>query len=471
MKRKISGWWLLIALVIPLALVACQPTAEPTEEPVPAQLPEVEEEAAPEEEVEEEEVAEPMLDPSGQTVSFWHVWGSGTAFDGLTALVDEFNATNEWGITVEPFDQGSYRDLEDAMNAAIQSGDVPNIVVGFTNALDSFYSVDATVDMNALVADETYGLTDAEIADYYEGVWNNGLNGEGARVGFPHGQSAQVMFYNHTWAQELGFDSPPATMDEMKEQACAGADVNATDADPDNDGTGGFVLFPSASNMAAFTFAQGTDFINADGTGYDFTKPEIEEVARFWKEMWDEGCAFPTESFPNPELATRKALITFSSTAGLPFQLGAFEADDAFQDDEWGFVPFPGTSAQAINAFAQNSAVVATTPEQELASWLFIKWFTSPEQNARWIESSAYHPIRKSAVDLLGDYSAANPLWAEGINLAPLGNSEPGWASWGTVRRALQDTGFAILGGTPEDIPGLLEELNATAAELLAETQ
>ena len=72
---------------------------------------------------------------------------------------------------------------------------------------------------------------------------------------------------------------------------------------------------------------------------------------------------------------------------------------------------------------------------------------------------------------MLGDYIAANPLWAEGIALIPLGVAEPGWSSYGSVRRDIGDTFAAILQGEVADIPGLLEELNATAAEALAETQ
>jgi ABC-type glycerol-3-phosphate transport system substrate-binding protein len=140
-------------------------------------------------------------------------------------------------------------------------------------------------------------------------------------------------------------------------------------------------------------------------------------------------------------------------------------------DDVWGFIPFPGPGDKAaVNSYAQNSAIVRTTPEKQLASWLFLKWFTSPEINARWIEASAYHPIRQGTVEYLGDYIAQNTLWADGIELVPLGVSEPGWASWGTVRREVQDTFAAIIQSDTDQIPSLLEELNAAAAEAVEET-
>ena len=469
MSKKTISWLLILALLLPVALTACAtPTEEPVEEPG-----EVEEPA----EVEEpEEVEEPTsmfadVDPSGQTVTFWHVWGTGATGEGLLAIIDEFNATNEWGITVEPVDQGGYSDLEDAMNAAIQTGELPDIVVGYTNALDTWYSVDTLVDINDYVYDPMYGLTEEEIADFYPGVWNSGINAEGARVGFPHGQSANVLFYNYSWAEDLGFMGAPANWDELQEQACAAAAANLADDNPDNDGTGGLVMYAGASNVASFIFAAGDDMINEAGDGYDFTSDAAVATAELWWDLWNEGCGFATESYPNPEFASRQALFTMSSTAGYTYQVSAFEAEGAIQDD-WGFIPFPGLDGDAaVNSYAQNSAIVRTNPEKDLAAWLFIRWFTSPETNAQWIEASAYHPIRISAVDLLGDYIAANPLWAEGIDLLPLGVSEPGWASWSSVRRSVGDTYAAILQGAREDIPGLLAELNVTAAEAIEELQ
>ncbi|MGD8815036.1 MAG: extracellular solute-binding protein, partial [Anaerolineales bacterium] len=363
MSRKGFTWFLLLALMLPLVIGACGPK-------------------------------EPPADASGQTIQFWHVWGTGTPSEGLTDLVDEFNATNEWGITVELIDQGAYSDLEDSMNAAIQSGDVPDIVVGYTNALDTWYSVGALIDLTTYVDDPAVGLTDDEKADFYAGAWDNGISSDGARVGFPHGQSANVLFYNYDWAAELGFDAAPATWDEFKAQACAAAAANNADDNPDNDGTGGLVLYTGASNFASWVFAYGEDIINDAGDAYEFNTPTIQQAMVDLKELWDDGCAFATEGYPNPEFATREALFTMSSTAGLPYQVSAFEADDA-TDDTWGVIPFPGADGtMAVDAYAQNTGIVATTPERMLASWYFIKWFTSPEIMARWIEASAYHPTR-----------------------------------------------------------------------------
>jgi len=474
MSSKIFKSLVMLVVAMSLVLAACSPAA-PAEEPA---APAVEEPAAPveeapavEEPAAEPEVMMPEIDPTGQTVTFWHVWGTGGPNEAMLAIVDEFNATNEWGITVEAVDQGKYNDLEDSFNAAVQSGDLPDLVTGYTNAMANWYAVDSVVDLDPYVNDAYFGLTAEEQAAFYPGSIEGGKAPDGTFFAFPISQSANVLFYNSGWAKELGFDAPPANYAEFKAQACAAMEANATDDDPDNDGTGGLVLYAGASNVASFVFANGGNMLNAAGDGYDFTDQTVVDAAEFMKELWDEGCGFPTESYPNPEFASRKALFTMSSTAGLPYQFSAFEAEGAIQD-EWTIATFPGKDGgEAVDLFGQYVAIANTNPERMMATWVFVKYLTSPEGQAKWIEGSAYYPTRSDVMPLIEAYGAENEVWSYGLTFLASGAAEPAWASWTTVRRDVGDSFYAILQGAPEDIPGLLSELNDKAAEAVAEVQ
>lgn len=121
------------------------------------------------------------------------------------------------------------------------------------------------------VDDPVVGFSADDLADIYAGAFAGGVTADGTRIALPISQSANVLFYNMTWAQELGFDAPPANAAEFKEQACAAAAANAADADPDNDGTGGLVWYSGASNVFSFLFAYGDDGLTSDGSEYDFT--------------------------------------------------------------------------------------------------------------------------------------------------------------------------------------------------------
>ena len=453
-----------VTVILSMLLVACGPkaTPEPTEPPV-----------VPTEEPTEvvTEVPTPSVDPTGQTIAFWHVWGTGLPNETMLAIVDEFNASNEWGITVEAIDQGKYSNLEDAFNAAVQTGELPDLVTGYTNAMANWYAVDAVVDLTPLVTDSFFGLSEDDWAAFYEGAITGGKAPDGTFFAFPISQSANVIFYNSQWAQELGFANPPTNYAEFKEQACAATAANTADDNPDNDGTGGLVLYTGASNVASFVFANGGDMLNEDKSGYDFADETVSDVAVFFKDLWDSGCAYPTESYPNPEFATRKALFTISSSAGLPYQVAAFEAEGAIKD-EWTLMPFPGKDGgQSVDLFGQYVAIGNTNPERMMATWVFLKYLTSPEVQAQWIEGSAYYPTRSDTLPYLEEYQAANPLWGYGLTFLEYGKAEPAWPSWTSVRRSVGDTFAAILQGTLEDIPGLLDALNVTAAEAVAETE
>jgi len=472
MSKNLLKTTFLFTLVFSLILTACGPqaTPEPAEPAAPEPV-QTEEPMMTEEPAMTEEPMELAVDPTGQTVTFWHVWGTGSVSEAMLAIVDEFNASNEWGITVEAVDQDDYAPLEDAFNAAIQSGDLPDLVTGYSNAMANWYSVDSVVDLSPYMNDSMFGLTAEDLSAINEGSINGGKAPDGTQFAFPISQSANVIFYNSGWAKELGFDAPPTNWAEFEEQACAAAEANTNDDNPDNDGTGGLVLYPSASNVASFVFANGGNMQNADGSGYDFTDQTVVDTANFMKKMWDEGCAFPTESYPNPEFATRKALFTMSSTAGLPYQVAAFEAEDAIQD-EWTIIPFPGNEGgQSVDLFGQYVAIANTNPERMMATWIFVKYFTSPEAQAKWTEGSNYYPIRSDAVSLLDAYISDNQIWSQGLTFMQDGKAEPAWPSWTSTRRSVQDTFFAILAATPEEIPSLLEDLNATAQQAIEETQ
>ncbi len=178
--------------------------------------------------------------------------------------------------------------------------------------------------------------------------------------------------------------------------------------------------------------------------------------------------------YPNPEFASRQALVTTSSIAGIPYQAKAM--GEAGSTDEWTLIPFPATGDKPVmDIYGPSFFVVKSTPEKQLASWLFLKWFTQPENQAKWAKVSGYLPTRASTIDYLKDYLNENPQYAAGFNAVFGGQVElkfePRDASWNAVRGAIFDTISQIFAEdfTVDQIPALLEQLQAQADELYAE--
>lgn len=462
---------LTFVLIFSLVLAACDAQEPaPAEEPVEEETTEEEaEEPAEEEMVEEEPMAMVEGDPTGQTISFWHAFSSGANLEGMTAVIDRFNAENEFGITVENIAQGSQGDLETAINGAITTGELPNLTMGFPNGLARWYGLGVISGLNDYINDPVYGVDPEVWASIFPGPLSNGTLADGTQIGIPVNQSAQVIFYNFTWAEELGFDGPPATSAEFREQACAAAEANATDDTPDNDGTGGYVLFNGASNVLPWIWAFGGTGLNEDGSGYVLNDQASLDAALFLKDLLDSGCTLTTPSFPNPEVAGRLALFANSSTAGIPFQQAAF--DEIGSTDEWGAIPVPGPDGTlVVNAFGQMAGIVSTNPDADLASWLFLKYLTSPETQALWVSMTGYFPTQ-STTDL-GDKPETDPVWAQSYDLLVYGMGEPNLPAHGAVRGLIQDYfDQAMLAADAEEVQAILDELNAAAADAVAETQ
>lgn len=466
---------LTLLVLLTLTISACAPAAtpEPTEEPVVEEPTEVVEEPEVEEteEVQEtEEVEEgPMLE--GTTVQFWHVY-SDEPGEALQGLVDEFNETNEYGVMVEAFNQGNYGDVEDKINAGIQSGDLPDVVMAYTNALADWYSVDSIIDLNPYINDPEYGLTEDQLNDLYPHLKAAGSTPDGSWIAYPMTQSANVLVYNFTWAEELGFVEVPQNSAELEEVICAAADENA-EMGGDFAGTGGMVYYPSATNWLHFLYAFGGKELNDAGDAYDFNTQAAIDTSMYILDLKEKGCIFQTESYPNPEQAQRKALITLSSTAGLPYYEAAFE-EAGNTTDEWGFIAAPGPDGQkAVDAFQQMLGVIPSNEDEQLGSWLFVKWLTSPEVQARWVRASGYYGTQQSTEELLADYAEANPVWATGVELAAIGPSEPQtFTAWSSVRRALNDAAAELWNATTqEDVEAILATLTTTANDFVAELQ
>ena len=201
-KRNMMKWLIILALIVPLVLVACggntntateepaateEPMEEPTEAPMeePTEAPKEEPTEAPMEEPTEAPMEEPMaesnmngidscdvaadgplagVDPTGLSIVWWHNH-SGSREEQLLPLVDQFNSTNACGITVEAQNQGSYNDIRDKVNASAAAGELPAaLVVGYQND-QAFYQLNNSLaDLNPYVDDATWGLSKAASA-------------------------------------------------------------------------------------------------------------------------------------------------------------------------------------------------------------------------------------------------------------------------------------------------------------------
>ena len=397
------------------------------------------------------------VDPTGAEITYWFQH-SGSREEAFQEMITEFNETNEWGITVTGEYQGGYSDIYNKMITAITGKSTPDLVVAYQNQAAGYQVSDALVDLTPYVESPKWGLG-ADYDDFFGGFINQDINVQfgGQRLGFPPNRSLEVLYYNLTWLKALGFDGPPATYDEFYEMCKA-----ATDAE---NGKYGYAIRTDASNVYALIISRGGEI--QSGNGYNYDSPELKASMQLMKKLYDDGYGIKiAERYGDQtDFGNSKVLFTMGSTSGLPYYARAVDGSD--NPFEWSVAPIPHTTETAImDVYGASLSVPHSTPEKQLAAWLFIKWMSEPEQQATWVRASNYFPVRKSTAAELGDYFKENPQLEDAFTIltTSITKAEPPFAGYDEVRDAAAAAFNAILDGA--DIDDTLADLDEEANEI-----
>lgn len=474
MKRFLLGWLAAMGLLlaacneIPPSLPATEVGDRPTVSPAARASPGVGQVETRTPAATATASSEPEIDPTslrGVSIQFWHIW-AGAAGDELQRLVAEFNTANEWGIEVESVYQGNLDQMNSSVQTALAGGAAPDILVGYHYQALAWDGLRELVDLSGYVSDPLWGLSPEEQESFYHAFWEQDVF-DGKRVGVPAQRSGQALYYNVSWAREMGFSTPPVNAEQFRQQACAAAQANRQDADPGNDGSGGYILSTHYSAMMGWIAAFGGEAARPEG-GYQFDAPAVEESFHFLRELYDSGCAWLTESDPpENEFANRQGLFMAGSVANIPHQVRTFER--AGNGDEWTVIPFPSTLDQpAISVYGPSFALVTSIPERQLASWLFVRWLLAPQNQARLVEETGSYPLSASSLEYLEAYQSNRPQWAAAVELLPAARSEPALQSWSLVRWAVYDAATQLFRYyfSIEQVPDLVKLLDQTAEDL-----
>lgn len=411
------------------------------------------------------------VDPSGQTITFWHQHTRDRE-EALQEIVREFNETNPHGITVVAEYQGGYGDIFQKMLPLLGTGDTPNIVVAYQNQAATYELADGVQDLEPLLRSERWGISEEELSDFFQGFIQSDVfpSFDNQRLGFPPNRSMEVMYYNADWLAELreagaiSFDGPPSTPEEFREASCAAAQTPFSEAT--SEGSIGYELSVDASRIASWTFAFGGDIYDYEADRYAYDSPEAVEAMSYLQGLFDEGCATnTTEAYGDQSnFGAGRTLFTVGSTSGLPFYQAAVDEGAQF---DWSVAPLPHTTEEPVmNIYGASVSIPSGhTPEEDVAAWEFIKYYTSPEVQAKWTRASNYFPVRESVAEGLGDYFEANPTFETAFGLLRYGRGEPPVPGYDFVRDMIEAEVAAIMDGA--DPQETLELANGEANLIL----
>lgn len=467
------------------------------------------------------------VDPSGQTVTYWHNHTGGRA-RVLDTIVRVFNnPTAEWGventeffiapeegdpvdlnalavalapvaaeyntygITVEASNQGSYGDIFEKIRLAIGANEaLPNLTVAYQNQAATYQfdsAGEALVDMNLLVNSPTWGMSAEDQAQFAPGIWQSDVfpTFGGERYGFPVQRSMEVLYFNVDWLAELfangliSFEGAPTTPEQFREAACAASANPFSLAAADAPETPvGYEMRLDASNFAALVFAFGGDIFDYENNAYTLNTPAAVEAITFIQGLIADGCA-RIQTDPGAFSAQRNfglgtTLFTIASSSGFPFYQLAATTPEGTLRFNWSAGVIPHTTEEPVmDLYGASVSIPVSTPEQEVATWIFVKFLGSKEVMAIWGDAANYYATRADSAELLGATFERVPAYGATFPLLQYAKSEPGVPGYDPVRNEIVNTLVLLwdfpAGETPEEVAPLLDTLNETANNILSE--
>lgn len=403
-----------------------------------------------------------QVDPSGQEVVFWYQH-TREREDALKEMFARFNRTNEWGITVRGEYAGGYGDIYNKMRVGMQGGSLPDLVVAYQNQSLEYFRAGGIVDIDPYFESPRWGLSPEAKADFVRAFLRQDRIASGELLALPPNRSIEVLYYNADWLTELGADGPPTTWEEFA-RLCRSARDQPFSGNESPSRTVGFILDPDASRLASMVFSRGGSLFDDASARYTLNTPEMNAAMTLLKELAAEGAVelIGDDSGDATAFYLAQSLFVIGSTTGLPFFRDGVQAGAGF---EWSVSALPHTTPEpVVNVYGASVSIGRTTPERQLAAWLFLRWFTEPEQQAKWVQASNYFPARKSTRALLSDYIQGHPTYGQAYGLLDLGQPEPGVAGYEAVRRKISETVVRVLQGAQvaPALERLEREANAT---------
>ena len=408
------------------------------------------------------------VDPSGQKVTYWHPF-SDQREEVLNQIVKEFNSSNKYGITVTASNQGDYGNLFQKMLPLLNTDAAPDLVVAYQNQAATYQLASALIDMTPLVKSSKWGLSQQDLSDFFPSFLEQDVfpTFGNARLGFPPNRSMEMLYYNTDWLKELGFDGPPQTPDEFRKMTCAASKTAYSGATGGGSSTGYELGVDDASHVAAWTFAFGGNIYNSKTNQFTYDSPATTEAMSFLQGLINDGCiTVVTEQYGDQtDFGVGRTLFTTGSTSGLPYYTSAVNDGAKFA---WSVGALPHTTANPVqDVYGASVSIPKHSPEQELAAWLFLKYFTTPAVQARWARATGYFPVRQSVAAGMKGYFADNPGYADAFKLLKYGAAEPPVPGYDFVRDAVSQATAKITGGA--DVTQTLSAVNKEANNILAD--
>ena len=394
------------------------------------------------------------------TIEMWH-YMNGKQAEALQSIIDDFNSSNELGITVKASAQGNIADLNKKVIAASQSNTLPAIINVYPDIATGLIEQNKLVDLDAYVNNETVGMAEDLKNDFVpDFVKELSQWGENKIYGFPMTKSTEVVYVNKTLLEKIGY-----TVDDLKDLTFEKL-AEISQKSKEQLGIPGFG-FDSSSNAFISTLKEdGLDFVELDGK-INVVNDWSKEFMQFYRKQVQSGGFRTTtseEKFLSDPFSNQKVLMYQGSSAGFAHinTNGAF--DIAIVEVPY----FEGKDKAVIQQGASLFATTDVSPEEQYAAYEFMKFATNTENTAKFATATGYLPVRKSAEDstLVQELVAdSNSLYGKIYEVAKdslqYAYFSPAINNAQSARTVADEKVQAYLNGPSDDVDAMLNEMES----------
>jgi multiple sugar transport system substrate-binding protein len=371
--------------------------------------------------------AGPAADISGD-LTVWSMGNEGALLPSLAeAFMKEYPNVK---VNVTPVDWGQ---AVTKLQTAIGGGEVPDVSQMGTDMMGQF------AETGALEA-----VPDSiDKSAYFESAWNTNVV-DGTAYGVPWYVETRLLYYRTDIAEKAGVSAPPATWQELKDDARKLKEQGGAD-------WGISLGTKNWQEYLPFVWTNGGDVVSSDGS-FTLDSPEAVEALTYYDSFFEDGLT-PTsvpEGFDiTPAFVSGTHPMFFSG----PWHLGLIkDAGGADIEGKWAIAPMPGKESGTGTSFVggSNFVVFKDSPNKD-AAWAWIDFVSRPENQVAWYETATDLPAVQAAWD--------DPKLAGDENLAMFGEqlkstkAQPAISTWSEISTSLNEELERVTAGdeSPQD--------------------
>ena len=390
------------------------------------------------------------------TIEMWHYMNGGQA-DALNSIIEDFNATNDKGITVNAISQGSIVDLNKKVISAAQSNSLPAIINVYPDVATGLIEDKKLVNLSSFINDKNVGMAD-EMDDFVDTfIEETSQWGEGEVYGLPMTKSTEVLYVNKNMLESLGYtleDLEDLTFEKLAEIS----NKAVTEL-----GVAGFGFDSSSNAFISSLKMDGLDFVDSKGT-INVDNEWVREYMTFFQKQAESGAfriAGEDKFLSNP-FVNQKMLCYQGSSAGYAY----LNNDGAFEIAVVEVPVFEGKDKAVMQQGASLFVTNNVSAEAQYAAYEFVKFATNAENTAKFATATGYLPVRKSAVEteivknILNDETS---LYSQVYNVAqkslPYAYYTPAINNAQSARTVAQEKYEAFMSGSITDVEVLVDDI------------